>query len=98
MPTKITAPAGAIVNGPHKAQGDDPEDLYWVEGVLYTDNGTLIDWFTRKGYTVEPDETIPAEYTAAVARYRKETVATGRKDAVPLQAADGDYFNYQPQA
>jgi|GEM_PF-4449439 len=90
---KITAPAGPIVNGPFSNIPND-EDLYFVEGVAYTDTPVLLAYFTKKGYGVEDATTIPTKHQRNVDAFREQTTNTGRKQSVPLQDADNEYRNY----
>lgn len=101
MAEKITAPAGAIVNGPDTVE--NPHDLWWVAGELYVDLDAqpqaapiVTRYANRPGYTVETGQTIPQAYLDTVAAYREQARQHfGSRPRVALQdATDPNRANY----
>ncbi|TDT95333.1 hypothetical protein EDD99_7158 [Streptomyces sp. 846.5] len=68
---QILAPAGAKVHGP--GQPDNPDTVWWVDGIAYTADPAQLAYFETAGYTVidAPDGT-PPEHQAAVTSLRAQ--------------------------
>ncbi|MBT2450931.1 hypothetical protein J7F03_28425 [Streptomyces sp. ISL-43] len=85
---KVTAPAGAVVHGPHAITS--PAPVWFIRGEAYVaDNDRHLPYFTSAGYTIEaaPDGA-PGAYTTAVARMQDmETRTYPRSQSVTLQDA-----------
>lgn len=87
---KITAPATSA-HGPH--QLDNPNTVWFVNGVGYTTDPVMIGYFQRTGFTVEagnPD----ADHLAAVVALKDEAARTSMHTATALDGADAGRSNY----
>lgn len=82
---KVTAPAGAVVHGPHDVRNLPPR-VWFVDGIAYTDEPAFLTYFRQSGYLVEPGEP-PADYLAAVERLREQVAADRVRPAVATQDA-----------
>ncbi|NYH78809.1 hypothetical protein FHR84_002134 [Actinopolyspora biskrensis] len=88
MATKVTAPSGAVVHGPHHL--NPPHDFWWVNGVAYLDADTHASYaayFVRRGYTVEFGHQPPGEHEQQVAAMQTTTV---RRHSVGLQDTEAE--------
>jgi len=67
----------AKIIAPNKRYNGISASVQFKEGVGYTDNPRLIEWFERKGYTVEREE--PAAPTVAAEAGPKSKKKTAKK-------------------
>jgi hypothetical protein len=91
--TKITT-VGATASADGPWQPDNPNTIWFVDGVAYTDNAAFIAYFSRtSGFTVaagDPD----ANHLAAVAKLKDQAARTSYHSGVTPDASDPARRNY----